>query len=122
VILVDTPVWVDHLRSGDKLLARLLDSASVLGHPFVIGELALGHLRQRQLLLRTLADLPQVAPASDTEVLHYIEQHRLFGLGLGYVDAHLLAALQLATGAKLWTRDKQLHKVADRLGMAAGLP
>jgi predicted nucleic acid-binding protein len=121
MILIDTSVWVDHLRAGDKLLVRLLDTGQVLAHAFVTGELALGNLRQRQLVLQALADLPQAAVASDREVLHYIDQHHLYGLGIGYVDAHLLAAARLNTGATLWTRDKHLHGVADRLGLAANL-
>jgi predicted nucleic acid-binding protein len=119
VILVDTSVWVDHLRVGDKTLAGLLDRGSVLAHAFVIGELALGDLRQRDLVLATLQDLPQASVATDREVLHFIGQHALFGLGIGYVDAHLLAAVRLTAGTALWTRDKRLLGVADRLGLAA---
>lgn len=121
MILIDTSVWVDHLRVGDKLLVRLLDASQVLAHPFVIGELALGNLRQRQLILQTLSDLPPAKVASDREVLHFIEHDSLFGLGIGYVDAHLLAAVRLTAGAMLWTRDKQLHGVASRMGLAANL-
>lgn len=120
MILVDTSVWVDHLRVGDKTLAGLLDRGSVLAHACVIGELALGDLRQRDLVLATLQDLPQASVATDREVLHFIGQHALFGLGIGYVDAHLLAAVRLTAGAALWTRDKRLLGVADRLGIAAG--
>lgn len=119
MILVDTSVWVDHLRVGDKTLAGLLDRGSVLAHAFVIGELALGDLRQRDLVLATLQDLPQASVATDREVLHFIGQHALFGLGIGYVDAHLLAAVRLTAGTALWTRDKRLLGVADRLGLAA---
>lgn len=117
MILVDTSVWVDHLRAGDKALAELLEAGMVLAHPFVIGELALGDLRQREVVLSALADLPQAGVATDREVLHFIDQHTLFGRGIGYVDAHLLAAVRLSTGASLWTRDKRLHTVADRLGL-----
>ena len=118
MILVDTSVWVDHLRAGDRTLAGLLDSGSVLSHAFVIGELALGDLRQRDLVLATLQDLPQASVATDREVLRFIGQHTLFGLG--YVDAHLLAAVRLTADAALWTRDKRLLGVAERLGLAAG--
>ena len=121
MILIDTSVWVDYLRAGDKLLVRLLDAREVLAHPFVISELALGNLRQRQFILQALSDLPQANVASDREVLHLIEHERLFGLGIGYVDAHLLAAVRLTAGARLWTRDKQLHSVASRMGLAAKL-
>ena len=122
MILVDTPVWVDHLRSGDKKLAGLLDAGRVLAHPFVIGELALGNLRQRDLVLDALRDLPQATVATDREILHFIDRNTLFGLGIGYVDAHLLAAARLMAGTSLWTRDKRLHDAAERLGMAAAFP
>ena len=94
----------------------------VLAHPFVTGELALGNLRQRGLVLDALAGLPQASVASDAEVLRFIEQHRLFGHGIGYVDAHLLAAARLSAGAALWTRDKQLHRVAVRMRLAMTRP
>jgi predicted nucleic acid-binding protein len=122
VILVDTSVWVDHLRVGDRLLAAALNGGGVLGHPFVIGELALGELRQRQLVLGSLVDLPQAIVASDQEILHFIDQNALFGQGIGYVDAHLLTACRLTGGATLWTRDKRLYAAAEQLGLAAGLP
>ena len=120
MILVDTSVWVDHLRAGDRTLVGLLDTGRVLSHAFVTGELALGDLRQRDLVLATLQDLPQASVATDREVLRFIGQHELFGLGIGYVDAHLLAAVRLTAGAALWTRDKRLLGVAERLGLAAG--
>jgi predicted nucleic acid-binding protein len=119
VILVDISVWVDHLRKGESALARLLNTAQVLTHPFVIGELALGILRQRDLILATLHDLPQAAVASQQEVLHFIGAHRLSGAGIGLVDAHLLAATRLTGAARLWTRDKRLLEAAERLGLAA---
>lgn len=119
--LVDTSVWVGHLRAADKVLASLLDTGRVLAHPFVIGELALGDLRQRELVLDALSDLPQASVASDLEVLHFIDRHRLFGRGVGYVDAHLLAAVRLTSGASLWTHDQRLHGVAVQLGLAASL-
>jgi len=118
VILVDTSVWVDHLRTGDRVLGQLLDSGGVLGHRFVTGELALGNLRERDLVLSALRELPQATVASDDEVLHFIDRRALFGLGIGYVDAHLLAAVLLTLGAKLWTRDKRLQAAATQLGLA----
>ena len=121
MILIDTSVWIDHLRSGNSILVRLLNTGQVLAHPFVIGELALGNLRQRQLIRDTLGDLPRTFVASDQEVLHFIGQHRLFESGIGYVDTHLLAAAQLTRGTAFWTRDKRLHAVAERLGLAARL-
>jgi predicted nucleic acid-binding protein len=90
----------------------------VLAHPFVIGELALGNLRQRDIVLRALSDLSTASVATDTEVLHFIDQHALFGRGIGYVDAHLLAAVQLTPGARLWTNDRRLHAVAVQLELA----
>jgi predicted nucleic acid-binding protein len=119
VILVDTSVWVDHLRAGDRTLVRLLENSQVLVHPFVIGELALGNVRQRANLLAELQNLPQAPVASDQEVLRFIELHELFGLGIGYVDAHLLAAVRLSAGSSLWTRDKRLLAIAVHLGMAS---
>ena len=123
MILADTSVWIDHLRSGDAALAHLLETGRVLAHPFVIGELALGGLRQqRDVILGALRDLPQAVVASDDEVQHLIEHQPLFGLGIGYVDVHLLAAVRLSAGASLWTRDKRLNAVATRQNIAASVP
>ena len=116
--LVDTSVWMDHLRAGDKTLAALLETGAVVVHPFVIGELALGNLRQREFVLNALSDMPSVDVATDAEVLFFIDRHRLFGRGVGYVDAHLLAATQVTAGVKLWTRDRRLHDIAADLGLA----
>jgi hypothetical protein len=118
VILVDTSIWVDHLRSADAMLAALLNAGEVLAHPFVIGEIALGNLRQRDHVLVALLDLPAAVIATDSEVLEYIDRHALFGRGVGYVDAHLLASTALTAGSKLWTRDKRLRGVAAMLGFA----
>jgi predicted nucleic acid-binding protein len=118
VILVDTSVWVDHLRAGSQALVELLEAGKVLSHPFVLGELALGNLRQRDIVLDAVLNLPQASVATDVEILHFIGNHRLFGCGIGYVDVHLLAAVRLATGAALWTHDKRLQGVAERLGLA----
>ncbi|HWZ69521.1 MAG TPA: type II toxin-antitoxin system VapC family toxin [Stellaceae bacterium] len=121
MILVDTSVWVQHLRSGDERLAALLNGGEVLGHPFVIGELALGNLRQREAMLSDLRDLPRAVVASDEEVLGLIDRQTLFGRGIGYVDAHLLAAVRLTAGSKLWTRDRRLQAVSAQLGLTATL-
>jgi predicted nucleic acid-binding protein len=121
VILADTSIWVDHLRRRNSVFAQLLEAGEVLGHPFVVSELALGHLQPRATLLRDLHDLPQSIVASQQEVLHFINEHRLFGRGIGYVDAHVLAATRLTEGAALWTRDQRLRRVADRLRLAASL-
>ncbi|HWI86113.1 MAG TPA: PIN domain-containing protein [Sphingomonas sp.] len=118
MILVDSSVWIDHLRGGDPILTDLLNVSGVLAHPFVTGELALGSFRNRDVILGALRGLPQAIVAQDPEVSHLIEQHRLFGLGIGYVDAHLLASVKLTPDASLWTRDRRLHEVAARLGVA----
>ena len=117
MILVDTSIWIDHLRKGEGRLAEALNAGRVLVHPFVIGELALGSLQQRDVVLGALMDLPRVEVATDEEVFAFIEDERLFSLGIGFVDAHLLAALRLTPGALLWTRDRRLRVVADRLGL-----
>jgi predicted nucleic acid-binding protein len=119
VTLVDTSIWVDHLRQRDERLVGLLRGELVLVHPYVIGELALGQLRQRDKLLSILMDLPSANIASDDEVLRLIEQESLFGFGIGYVHAHLLAAARLTVGASIWSRDKRLATAAEKLLLAA---
>ena len=121
MILVDTSVWVDHLRHGDVRLAALLEHQTVLAHPQVIGELALGQLRHRDAVLSELMELPRATVASDDEVLRLIERETLYGSGLGYVDAHLLAATRLTPGALIWTRDRRLLSAAEKLSLAARL-
>ena len=118
MILVDTSVWVDHLRRGDAALEAALDIDAVAIHPFVIGELACGLLRSRATLLGLLRSLARLAAATDEEVLEFLEHHRLMGRGLGYIDVHLLAATVLQGETRLWTRDKPLHRVAVELGLA----
>ncbi len=118
MILVDTSIWVDHLRAGNTKLAALLTEGTALTHPFVIGELALGGFRQRRAVLIDLSDLPEAVVATDAEVLRFLDRHALFGRGVGYVDVHLLAAARLTADAKLWTYDRRLHDVADALGLA----
>jgi predicted nucleic acid-binding protein len=118
VILVDTAVWIDHFRAGDRQLTELLDRSVVLAHPWVIGELALGNLRNRAEILRLLADLPQATIAMPAELLALIEHRQLYGIGIGYVDAQLLAATMLTDGATLWTRDRRLHAAAQQLEVA----
>lgn len=115
MILVDTSVWIDHLRTGDKNLVELLNSSQILAHPFVIGEMACGNLRKRDDILRLLNDLPRAPVASQKEVLHFIECNKLMGLGIGFIDAHLLASTALADVAFIWTRDKRLQKTARKL-------
>lgn len=118
MILVDTSVWIDHLRSGDDRLTTLLNNSQVLMHPFVLGELACGNLSQRAEVLSLLKHLPQATVASDQEVLFFIEQHELMGRGIGYVDAHLMAAVALDDRALFWTRDKRLQALAAEQGFA----
>jgi predicted nucleic acid-binding protein len=117
MILVDTSVWIDHLRTGDKRLSALLDAGAVLAHSFVIGEIALGHLRQRKTILSALQNLPRATVATEAEVLLFIEERSLMGLGIGYVDAHLLASTRLTAGSALWTRDKRLSGAAKRMNL-----
>jgi predicted nucleic acid-binding protein len=118
VILVDTSVWIDHLRAGNEALARLLERGAVLAHPWVIGELALGHLCQRQEVIALLNRLPQATTATPHEVLTLIEHHTLYGIGIGYVDAQLLTAAKLTDGAALWSNDRRLGVAASGLGCA----
>jgi hypothetical protein len=115
--LVDTSVWVNHFKTGEPELTRLLETSQILMHPGVIGELALGTLRQRETILSALKDLPQAVTASEEEVLESIERHQLFGMGIGYIDAHLLASARL-NAARLWTHDKRLHQAAIKLQCA----
>ena len=118
MILVDTSVWVDHLRRGDAQLVDLLERAMVVMHPFVVGEIACGSLGDRSSVLELLQSLPAVAVAESAEVLGFIEHRGLHGKGVGYVDAHLLASVALTEGATLWTRDKRLRGAAQALGCA----
>jgi predicted nucleic acid-binding protein len=118
MILADTSVWIAHFRIADLSLARALDDGEVLMHPYVIGELACGNLRWRDRVLEHMRELPAAPVATDDEALHYIENKRLFGRGIGYIDVHLLASASLAGGASLWTHDKPLAAVARELSLA----
>jgi predicted nucleic acid-binding protein len=120
LILVDTSVWVDHFRTGNPTLRRLLDGGEVSCHSFVIGELACGTLRKRTAILDLLRKLPAVPLAEDFEVLELIEMHRLMGRGLGWVDVHLLSAAMISD-VSLWTLDKQLVSAAELLAVRAEL-
>ena len=111
-------MWIDHLRKTDAILQALLNKDRVLAHPFVLGELAMGNLRQRDLFLAALGNLPQSVIAQEHEVLRFVSERGLFGVGIGYIDAHLLAGVQLTPGASLWTRDKRLREVAEKLALA----
>ena len=118
MLLVDTSVWIDHLRKGDDALADALHNNMVIMHPHVLGELALGNLKNRSAVLSLLRNLPEAVVATDDEVQTMIEEQSLFGRGIGYTDAHLLAAVRLTPEARLWTRDKRLHVMAGELMLA----
>ncbi len=118
MILVDTSVWVDHLRAGEPRLARELDAGAVCIHPFVLGELACANLRNRREVLSLLGKLPPVPAATHAEALGFIESRTLMGRGIGYVDVHLLASAALSATARLWTRDKRLAAVAAELDLS----
>lgn len=118
MILVDTSIWVDHLRAANSALVKQLNRMNVLSHPWVVGELALGGLRNEAEAVHLLRGLPQALVATDDEVLSLIDAESLQGAGIGYVDAQLLAATRITPGSALWTRDKRLADVAARLGLA----
>jgi len=117
MVLVDTSIWIDHFRKKNTRLNSLLLNASVLIHPFVIGELACGNLHNRSRILSLLDDLPASRVADNQEVLFFIEQNELKGRGIGYIDAHLLASVSLSSPARLWTVDRKLNQVAAELGL-----
>ncbi len=118
MIIVDTGIWVDHLKASDQLLAVLGERLEALVHPYVLGELALGSLPDRRRLLERMSVLPQPPLARHAHVMQLIEAEQLFSTGIGYVDAHLLASARLLPGGRLWTRDKRLQAQAERLGVA----
>ena len=118
MILADTSVWIDHLRRSEGRLVALLLDNQVLMHPFVVGEIALGSLARRGAVIEILENLPQAAVATHGEAMALVELERLHGLGIGYVDIHLLASARLA-GASLWSRDQRLRSAAERLGLVA---
>lgn len=118
MILVDTSVWIDHLRSGEPSLAIALNEGKVLMHPFVLGELACGSLKNRDDVLQLLSALPSAPIATDRETLEFIERRSLMGRGIGYIDVHLLASTALAGTAWLWTSDRRLAAAAAELELA----
>jgi len=113
--LVDTSVWVAHLRQGRTGLERLLNDGEVICHPFIIGELACGNLRNRSAILSLLQSLPMAVSLAHDEVMQFLDNYRLMGKGLGYVDLHLLASARLSNVA-LWTLDKTLNAIAIKIG------
>nr|VFJ65454.1 MAG: hypothetical protein BECKDK2373B_GA0170837_11504 [Candidatus Kentron sp. DK] len=118
MILVDTSIWVDHLRRTNEKLSALLGNDAVLIHPFVIGELACGSLHHRQRVLSGLHEIPLTAVVSNRDVMGFIERNALFGLGIVWIDVHLLAATARTESCQLWTRDKRLRLQAERLNIS----
>jgi predicted nucleic acid-binding protein len=116
MILVDTSVWIAHFRDGDLKLRRLLNDAMILMHPFVAGELACGNLKNRAGILGDLAALPSAMSATHAEVLQLIEDRKLWGIGIGWIDAHLLASA-LLSGCRFWTLNEKLTRAADVAGV-----
>jgi hypothetical protein len=119
LILADSSVWIAHFRQPEPMLQSLLDAVEVLMHPMVLGELAMGNLPRRLELLEFLDGLPQALVASGDEVRGLIERERLFALGMGYIDVHLVASVRLTSGARLWSRDRPLFEAAQRFGIAS---
>lgn len=117
MVLVDTSVWIAHLRAGAIGLEALLNEGHVVCHPFIVGELACGSLRNRSEILSLLRALPVAVHAEHEEVMQFIDNHNLMGKGLGYIDMHLLASAIL-TKVPLWTLDKKLNDVSSNLGLA----
>lgn len=121
LVLADTSVWVDHIRSPDPLMIQLADQERLLTHPYVIGELAMGNLRRRNDFIRGLRSMDRAPRALDEEVTRLVEENHLYGLGIGWVDAHLLASTMLVDDVLLWTHDRRLNTVAARFRRAAEL-
>jgi predicted nucleic acid-binding protein len=117
-VIADSSVWIDHINKGDGELASALRRRMIMLHPMVIGEVALGSIRQRELVLSELNALPQATPATHAEVMAMVQWLKLHGCGIGYVDTHLLAATKQIKNCLLWTRDKRLREQAERLGVA----
>jgi predicted nucleic acid-binding protein len=116
VILVDASIWIDHLRGTNPVLVDLLNTRRILGHPFVRGEISLGSVGRRTFLLEMLDALPQIMQATNAEVFAMIEARQWFARGVGYVDAHILAATIIMPGALLWTTDRRLDALAKETG------
>jgi predicted nucleic acid-binding protein len=122
VILVDTSIWIDHFRHGDAALRKIIEDDRLLCHPVVIGELALGSLRDRDAVVAFLAAQPEALIASHNEVMSLIDRHSIFGMGIGYTDAHLLASALIDRRSILWTRDKDLAAAAQKAGASLHVP
>jgi len=118
-LLIDTSIWIDHIRAPDGELSAALNSGQVVVHPFVLGEIAVGSIANRAEVLSSIDLLPKAIVAEDREVLEMLDRHRLFGVGIGYIDAHLLASTLLTPDATLWSRDRRLSAAAVLLDIAA---
>lgn len=116
MILVDTSIWIDHFNKKDARLITLLEENSVLVHPFIIGELACGNIKNRNEILELLDALPKISTVGFGEILFFINQHQLYGKGLGYIDVHLIASC-IMDDAKLYTRDKKLFRIAKEFNI-----
>ncbi len=121
MILVDTSVWIDHFRGRTNRLHECLDRGIVLIHPFVIGEIACGNLKNRSYVLTMMSHLPSAVTAVDKEVIDFIEKRSLYGRGVGYIDTHLLASTALTSDARLWTMDTRLQKIAEAMDLGIEL-
>ncbi len=119
MIIVDSSVWIDHLRKTEPALQQLVETLQLRIHPFVLAEIALGNPPNRTRLLRNLSLLIEAPVASNDEVIVLVERQAIFGQGIGFVDVHLLASARLLPGGKIWTRDNRLRAAAARLGLAA---
>jgi len=122
MVLVDTSIWIDHFRRSDSQLSRLLERGDIVMHPFIIGELLLGRVPRIAEMIDDLNILPKAVVASTDEILRFISNRKLPGSGIGYVDAHLLAAATLTPETSVWTRDKRLLAAAQSLSLAAEFP
>ncbi len=118
MILIDTSIWIEHLSKGGRVIEDLLRTNKVLIHPFIVGEIACGNLADRAEILSMLNDLPSVPVAAESSVLYFIEQNQLTGLGIGYIDAHLLTATALEPPTRLLTLDKRLKAAAESLDLS----
>ena len=118
IVLADTSVWTDHIRNGDAQMQVLADGERLLMHPYVIAELRMGNLKRRKTFLSSLQKMDMAVRASDEEVAALVENHRLFGSGIGWIDVHLLTSVLLMDEVRLWTRDRRLNAAAQRLGVA----
>ena len=118
IVLADTSVWTDHIRNGDAQMQVLADGERLLMHPYVIAELRMGNLKRRKTFLSSLQKMDMAVRASDEEVAALVENHRLFGSGIGWIDVHLLTSVLLMDEVRLWTRDRRLNAAAQWLGVA----